>query len=116
MNIRHISAVTLAVQNMARAVAFYEAVGFEVLYGGAQATFTSFRLGDTFLNLILTPSYAGNWWGRVIFRVAKVDDLHAALIDKGMNPELPRDGSWGERYFHIKDPDGHELSFAELLR
>jgi uncharacterized glyoxalase superfamily protein PhnB len=32
-----------------------------------------------------------------------------------MQPEPPRDGSWGERYFHIKDPDGHELSFAELL-
>jgi catechol 2,3-dioxygenase-like lactoylglutathione lyase family enzyme len=116
MTIQHISAVTLAVQNMARAVAFYQAVGFEVLYGGAQATFTSFRLGDTFLNLILTPSYIGSWWGRVIFRVAQVDDLYAALIAKGMRPEQPRDGSWGERYFHIKDPDGHELSFAELLR
>jgi catechol 2,3-dioxygenase-like lactoylglutathione lyase family enzyme len=115
MNIQHISAVTLAVQDMARAVTFYEAIGFEVLYGGARAMFTSFRLGNTFLNLILTPSYAGGWWGRVIFRVAKVDDLHAALVAKGLQPELPSEGSWGERYFHIKDPDGHELSFAELL-
>ena len=24
----------------------------------------------------------------------------------------PRDGEWGERYFHLRDPDGHELSFA----
>jgi catechol 2,3-dioxygenase-like lactoylglutathione lyase family enzyme len=116
MNIQHISAVTLAVQEMARAVAFYQAIGFDVLYGGTQATFTSFRLGDTFLNLILTPAYAGGWWGRVIFRVEAVDDLYAALIAKGMKPEPPRDGPWGERYFHIKDPDGHELSFAELLR
>lgn len=23
--------------------------------------------------------------------------------------------AWGERFFHITDPDGHELSFAELL-
>ena len=23
--------------------------------------------------------------------------------------------SLGERFFHIGDPDGHELSFAELL-
>ncbi|MEE9270499.1 MAG: VOC family protein, partial [Candidatus Krumholzibacteria bacterium] len=22
---------------------------------------------------------------------------------------------WGERYFHITDPDGHELSFARPL-
>jgi catechol 2,3-dioxygenase-like lactoylglutathione lyase family enzyme len=116
MSIQHISAVTLAVQDMARAVAFYQMIGFEVLYGSGQATFTSFRLGDTFLNLILTPSYRGQWWGRVIFRVTKVDDLHAALIAKGMTPEPPRDGAWGERYFHLLDPDGHELSFAELLR
>ncbi|MEC7657646.1 MAG: VOC family protein, partial [Pseudomonadota bacterium] len=25
------------------------------------------------------------------------------------------DASWGERYFHITDPDGHELSFAHPL-
>jgi catechol 2,3-dioxygenase-like lactoylglutathione lyase family enzyme len=116
MSIRQISAVTLAVRDMARAVAFYEAIGFERLYGGGTATFTSYRLGETFLNLILMPSYTGQWWGRVIFRVDQVDALHAALVAQGMRPEPPRDGSWGERYFHIKDPDGHELSFAELLR
>lgn len=116
MNLRHISAVTLAVQDMARAVAFYEAIGFERLYGGEHAAFTSYRLGETFLNLILTPSYAGSWWGRVIFRVEHVDQLHEQLTAKGMKPEFPRDGPWGERYFHIKDPDGHELSFAQLLR
>jgi catechol 2,3-dioxygenase-like lactoylglutathione lyase family enzyme len=115
MSIRQISAVTLAVRDMARAVAFYEAIGFERLYGGGTATFTSYRLGETFLNLILTPSYTGHWWGRVIFRVDKVDVLHASLVAQGLTPEVPRDGPWGERYFHIKDPDGHELSFAELL-
>ena len=115
MIIQQISAVTLAVQDMARAVAFYQMIGFDVLYGSGQATFTSFRLGDTFLNLILAPSYMGQWWGRVIFRVTKVDDLYAALIARGINSEPPRDGPWGERYFHLQDPDGHELSFAELL-
>jgi catechol 2,3-dioxygenase-like lactoylglutathione lyase family enzyme len=116
MHIQHISAVTLAVQDMGRSVAFYQAIGLDILYGGAQATFTSFRLGDTFLNLILTPPYAGFWWGRLIFRVEKVDELHAAFTAKGMQAEPPRDGPWGERYFHLKDPDGHELSFAQLLR
>ena len=27
----------------------------------------------------------------------------------------PRDAEWGERYFHLTDPDGHELSFARPL-
>ena len=25
------------------------------------------------------------------------------------------DAEWGEHYFHIADPDGHELSFAKPL-
>jgi len=29
--------------------------------------------------------------------------------------ESPRDAAWGERFFHVTDPDGHELSFAEPL-
>jgi uncharacterized glyoxalase superfamily protein PhnB len=27
----------------------------------------------------------------------------------------PTDAPWGERYFHLRDPDGHELSFAKLV-
>jgi hypothetical protein len=27
-----------------------------------------------------------------------------------------RDAEWGERFFHLVDPDGHELSFARPLR
>ena len=27
----------------------------------------------------------------------------------------PRDAEWGERFFHVTDPDGHELSFARPL-
>jgi uncharacterized glyoxalase superfamily protein PhnB len=28
---------------------------------------------------------------------------------------VPRDAEWGERFFHLVDPDGHELSFARPL-
>ncbi len=27
-----------------------------------------------------------------------------------------RDAEWGERFFHLTDPDGNELSFAWPLR
>jgi hypothetical protein len=27
----------------------------------------------------------------------------------------PADAEWGERYFHLTDPDGHEISFAKPL-
>jgi hypothetical protein len=37
--------------------------------------------------------------------------------DKDYQPTTaPRDAEWGERFFHLMDPDGHELSFARPLR
>ena len=38
------------------------------------------------------------------------------VINAGLEPSFaPADAPWGERYFHIKDPDGHELSFAKPI-
>ena len=46
-----------------------------------------------------------------------VDALYARVLAAGYRPDTPpRDAEWGERYFHITDPDGHELSFAWPLR
>ena len=41
---------------MARAVRFYRMLGFEVIYGGGDAAFTSFRAGTSYLNLIAQPA------------------------------------------------------------
>ena len=54
--ITSISAVTLATHDMARALRFYNTAGFSVIYGDADADFTSLRAGDNqFLNLIAQP-------------------------------------------------------------
>jgi catechol 2,3-dioxygenase-like lactoylglutathione lyase family enzyme len=113
-----ISAVTLATHDMARAVRFYRMLGFAVVHGGEDASFTSFRAGRSFLNLIAQPpTRTWTWWGRVIFYHSNVDALHATVIAAGYRPDTaPRDAEWGERFFHLKDPDGHELSFAWPLR
>ena len=112
--IKGISAVTLATHNMRRAVQFYRLLDLPLLYGGEEASFTSFRAGDNFLNLIAQPAERRwSWWGRLIFYHADVDALYARLVAAGCRPEAPpRDAEWGERFFHITDPDGHELSFA----
>ena len=41
--IKSISAVTLATHDMPRAVRFYRALGFDVVYGGNKHTFDSFE-------------------------------------------------------------------------
>jgi catechol 2,3-dioxygenase-like lactoylglutathione lyase family enzyme len=113
-----ISAVTLATHDMRCAVEFYRMLGFELLYGGEEAGFTSFRAGRSFLNLILQPpERRWAWWGRVIFYEPEVDALYSRLVAAGYRPSTaPRDAEWGERFFHLTDPDGHELSFAWPLR
>ena len=115
--LRAISAITLATHDMARAVRFYRTLGFGLHYGGEGAEFTSFVVGDGYLNLIaVAADCRWSWWGRVIFHVADVDALHARALRAGLRPAAPpRDAEWGERYFHIADPDGHELSFARPL-
>jgi catechol 2,3-dioxygenase-like lactoylglutathione lyase family enzyme len=112
--IESISAVTLATHDMPRAVGFYHALGFEVLRGSEDSTFTSFRAGTGYLNLVAQPARRRwFWWGRVIFYVADVDALYARALAAGCHPAAaPRDAEWGERFFHLIDPDGHELSFA----
>jgi catechol 2,3-dioxygenase-like lactoylglutathione lyase family enzyme len=115
--IESIGAVTLATHDMARAVRFYSALGFSLRYGGASAAFTSFHSGSGHLNLIAVPAdRRWSWWGRVIFYASDVDDAYRRAVAWGLRPQFaPRDAEWGERYFHITDPDGHELSFAKLL-
>jgi uncharacterized glyoxalase superfamily protein PhnB len=102
---------------MARAFRFYRALGFEVLHGGEDSSFASFRAGTNYLNLIAQPAERRwSWWGRVIFYVADVDALYDRALAAGYLPAtLPRDAEWGERFFHLNDPDGHELSFARPL-
>ena len=117
MTVQNISAVTLAVRDMAKAVDFYQVkMGLVVRYGGPTAAFTSFEVGQSYLNLILATEGGWSWWGRLILHVDDVDAIYNRLTSTGLSPDAPpEDASWGERYFHISDPDGHELSFAKRL-
>jgi catechol 2,3-dioxygenase-like lactoylglutathione lyase family enzyme len=111
-----LSAITLATRDMSAAVRFYRLCGFELLHGGEAASFTSFRAGFSFLNLIAQPAKI-DWWGRAIFYDDDVDGLYRRLAAAGIQPQdPPRDASWGERFFHVTDPDGHEISFAWPLK
>jgi uncharacterized glyoxalase superfamily protein PhnB len=71
------------------------------------------------VNLQFDPEHAPveGIWGRVILWVDDVDAAYSRVIAAGGVPDAaPADAPWGERYFHVRDPDGHELSFARPLR
>ncbi|CAM8621079.1 VOC domain containing protein [Acidimicrobiia bacterium] len=114
-----ISAITLVTADMAASVAFYGVLGSEVVFGGVDASFTTLKLNDgQFLNL----QFDATWmrpervWGRFILWVDNVDAMHNAFTAAGFTPLMaPSDAVWGERYFHILDPAGHEVSIARQI-
>ena len=114
-----ISAITLVTADMAASVAFYEVLGSEVVFGGVEASFTTLKLNDgQFLNLQLDAMWvpAERVWGRFILWVDNVDSVYDAFVASGFAPLMaPSDAVWGERYFHILDPAGHEVSIARQL-
>ena len=114
-----LNAITLRTADMAASVAFYELVGLACTFGGGDAPFSSLRIGSgTFVNLQFdatwTPQRPG--WGRFILWVDDVDAVHRRLLTAGIEPlTAPADAAWGERYFHVLDPGGHEVSIARPL-
>ena len=110
--------MTFRVRDMRASVQFYRNVlGLELLYGGEQSAFSSLRAKNAQSAILnLEEGHAVGDWGRLIFYVSDVDEFWRHLKDLGYKPEVPRDASWGERYFHMNDPNGHELSFAQPLK
>ena len=127
-----ISAVTLIIKNMETSCSFYSQIpGFKLVYGGSSNdTFTTFEIGEhipkDYLNLELydttTNNYARRHFGRIIFHTEDVDKLYLYMKSNSNFSNIisfedePRDASWGERYFHIREPDGYQLSFAMPIK
>ena len=128
MLLRTINALTLCTRDMRRSCAFYETLGLTATFGGPTADFTTFSANAPVtpnnnalhINLMLSSTYeppapqpgAPGGWGRAVIFVDDVDALHSELSRAGVDAPEPRDAPWGERHFHVLDPDGHELSFA----
>ena len=121
MKVTKISAVTLPVSDIKKSVSFYSKIpNFKIVYGGLDSPFTSFLIEDatkSYLNLKWAETRSPNF-GRIIFYVDNVDDLFAYMENDeiisvlGELESKPEDATWGERFFHVLDPDGYKLSFA----
>ena len=114
-----LNAVTLFTADMAASVAFYELLGMDCEFGGPDSPFSSMHVGSgTYVNLQQDPDWSpsGARWGRFILWVEDVDAIHDLLVAAGYRPLMPpSDAPWGERYFHVLDPAGHEVSIARPL-
>ena len=121
MKVTKISAVTLLVSDMKKSVDFYSKIpNFKIVYGGPDSQFTSFLIDDiakSYLNLKLNETHSTDY-GRIIFYTDDVDELFAYMQNDetisvlGKLESKPLDSSWGERFFHVLDPDGYKMSFA----
>src|SRR5215207_4210102 len=120
MNVQKISAVTLKVKNMRNEWQFYSKIpGLSLSYGGPISSFTSFEIKDddsnskSYINLEYTKGLKCDTnFGRIIIYSKNVDNLYDYFKH---DKNKPVDGIWGERYFHILDPEAYELSFAQLI-
>lgn len=121
-----LNAITLRTTDMAAAVEFYELIGCTTIFGGPSASFTTMAIDDfvpgsatNFINLTVEQAERGRpgFWGRYIIFVDDPDAHHRRLVDAGRTPLMaPSNATWRERYFHVLDPDGHEVSLARPLR
>ena len=116
--VERIDAITFATVEMPESVAFYEALGFTIAFRDTAASFVTLQSGTCFVNLWLieAEAFPSSWWGRTIFHVDDVDDMYRRAVSAGLSPgDEPKDAPWGERFFPIQDPSGHDLSFAKKL-
>jgi catechol 2,3-dioxygenase-like lactoylglutathione lyase family enzyme len=131
-----LSAVTLIVKDMDKSCSFYSNIpGFKLVYGGSSFdSFTTYRIGKykniTSLNLELKKSLntdidqsnTKTHFGRIIFYTDNVDRLYFYFKNNKLISNLihienePIDAPWNERYFHIREPDGFQLSFAQPIK
>ena len=137
MKIYKISAVTLIIENMERSCRFYSQIpGLKLVYGGSSDdTFTTFELEEEHiskmclnLELSIINNNNNHWhqrkrknFGRIIFYTEDVDGLYSYFRSNKNISNLisfenePANAAWGERYFHIREPDGYQLSFAKPI-
>jgi len=122
------NAITLRTSDMKSSVIFYESLGLSISFGGYNSPFTTMSpSSDSSIkhNIHVNLEYDEHWpynstnlsnWGRIIIYVTDVDDMYNLARDGNITCEFePADAAWGERYFHIIDPAGHELSFAKRI-
>lgn len=103
--------VSLRVSDVARAAAFYEALGLRPVMKSPGLAICELR-GGTHLMLFRARGTPRKGPVRSFdFMVDDVEALRAQLAAAGLAPaDLRDDARAGHRYFEVSDPDGHVLT------
>ena len=113
----------LYVSDVRRSTAFYESLGFRVVFAhptDGEPGFVNLRCGAGELGLVderspLDLLGAGKGSGLRCEVFVYVDDVHAAveaLRDHAPVLREPADMPWGERLAYVADPDGNPVALA----
>ena len=111
--------LTLHVGDVARSRDFYLRIPGTELVSERAGEFALLRIGQARLGLLnrrMLGAGAPSFHIEVSTSTAGVDELYEHLVAAGVEPEgPPANRSWGERTFHVKDPDGNRIEFDSNL-
>lgn len=116
----NISGILFWAQDNKLSEKFYKKLGFEVKLlddttstvglSGFEIILVSMRDEDKFSKDSMAYEKGRGMY--VYIRVNNVDDYYKKLVKDGIYPTTePKDWSWGNREFIVKDPDGYKLCF-----
>lgn len=124
-----IDAVAVTATDMARSVAFYRCLGFDIpdpapdsphveavpLPGEARLMIDSVELAEKLTGRAPAPA-THSAFALLCDSPAEVDSVAARVADAGFTVKTqPWDAFWGQRYATVVDPDGYEVDlFAPL--
>jgi len=118
------SAITLSYRDAPGAIAWLEAIGFDVLQRqdgpGGTVVHSELRLADTVVLLASDdrpyepPALIGSSTGVGVYLVTPdVDGVYARAVAAGATTVFPpEDTEWGSRRARVLDPGGREWSFG----
>jgi methylmalonyl-CoA/ethylmalonyl-CoA epimerase len=126
--VRGIDNIGICATDLARSIAFYEALGFSEAYRNDHGVMLA--AGTVQLFLLATRRSDAPLVGRelglfgnppgidhISFLVSDVDALYGRLRQAGIAfGGLPEDQSWGVRMVGLKDPDGSNLYLLQRLQ